>query len=102
MKKGSKKPVKIKRQKNLKIHWWIVDGFVGILALMIYNFGLYLLKLASESGFIENLEETMGYFGLNIFLSLGFTPSAMLAGVLFVFAISFLLGMFIGNFVRKK
>ena len=90
------------RGRGPKLRWWVIDGFTGILALVICNFALYLLNFAMDSGFIEQLDNSMGYFGLNAFLEMGFSPSAMLIGVFLIFAISFILGMFIGTRVRVK
>ncbi len=88
----------VKDNKN----WWLVDGFVGILALMIYNFVLYVLTSAGAGGIILNLQDTMGYFGVKSFLDFGFNAGSISIGVLLMFVFSFCLGMAIGNFVRKK
>ncbi|MEK6926725.1 MAG: hypothetical protein AABW50_05600 [Nanoarchaeota archaeon] len=89
-------------KKEFKVPFWIVDGFVGILALMIYNFLLYLLALIGVKGIIESMYETMGYFGLNSFIAFGLSPDSMALGILIVFAVSFLLGAEIGKRVRNK
>ena len=89
-------------QKDLKLPLWIVDGFVGILALMIYNFLLYFLTLLGVGGIIAKIEDVMGYFGLNTFLDFGLDPSEMFLGLLIIFVISFLLGVIIANIVRER
>lgn len=85
-----------------KSSWWIVDGFVGILALMIYNFLLYLLDGLGTGGVISQMQDTMGYFGVKSFLDFGFNAATISIGILLMFAFSFCLGMAIGNFVRRK
>ena len=89
-------------EKELKVDSWVVDGFVGTLALVIYNFILYILTLFGIKGIIDQLEDTMGYFGLNTFLDLGFNPDTMVLGITMSFTFSFLLGIIIGNWVRMK
>jgi len=100
-KKKSKKSKK--ENKNLKIPHWFLDGFVGLLALMIYNFCLYILAIAfSIGGALSKMENTMGYFLLNSFVDFGFTTFQMTIGLLLVFVLSFVLGLLVGRFVRKK
>lgn len=83
--------------------FWFLDGFVGILALMIYNFVLYILAISCRvGGIIEKMEGTMGYFMLNSFVDFGFNTFQMSIGLILVFVFSFFLGIFIGNFVRKR
>ena len=91
-----------KKKKELKIPFWIVDGFVGVLALMIYNFILYILTIFGVKGIIGQMEDAMGYFGLNSFIDFGWSANIMTLGLLITFAISFILGMGIGNYVRKR
>lgn len=80
---------------------YIRDGFNGILALVIYNFLLYLSKITNIGGFIAKTEQAAGNFGLNSFVDFEFTKTQMTTGVIIVFALTFLLGIFIGNLVRK-
>ena len=87
---------------ELDVPVWILDGFTGILALVIYNFILYILTAFGIKGFIAQLQEAMGYFGLNSFLELGFKTNEMFIGIVIFFGISFLLGVGIGNKVRDK
>lgn len=89
-------------KKELKIPYWIVDGVVGVLSLIIYNFILYLLTIFKIGGLIEKMEGTMGYFALNTFLDLDFSRAQIILGLLFVFAIAFALGTFVGCLVRKR
>ena len=91
-----------KKKNELKITLWIVDGFVGVLALMIYNFILYILTIFGVKGIIGQMEDAMGYFGLNSFIDFGWSANIMTLGLLITFAISFILGMGIGNYVRKR
>jgi len=79
-----------------------MDGFVGILALMIYNFLLYLLNTIGIGGALEEMENAMGYFGLNTFIDLQFSVAAMTLGLILMFLVAFLIGIFIGNRVRTK
>lgn len=89
-------------KKEFEIPLWILDGFVGILALMVYNFILYILTIIGVKGIVESMYETMGYFGLNSFVYFGLSPGAMTLGIVIVFAISFVLGIGIGKKVRQK
>lgn len=100
MKKRSKKVVQTKKQ--LLVPFWMVDGFIGILALVIYNFLLFLINSAGINGVIEQMQNTTGYFLLNSFADFGFSASQIVLGLLIVFVISFCLGIFIGNLVRKR
>ena len=54
-KKQKAKPLitslKSSKSKEFTLPVWILDGFVGVLALMIYNFVLYLLKVAKVKGY---------------------------------------------------
>jgi hypothetical protein len=90
------------KNKEVELLWWVVDGFVGFLALMIYSFLLYLLDAAGTGGVIAKMQDAVGYFGLNTFLDFNFTPGAMTLGILIVFAFSFVLGILIGQVVRSK
>ncbi|HLC78281.1 MAG TPA: hypothetical protein VJH92_04095 [Candidatus Nanoarchaeia archaeon] len=94
MAKNSKNP------NEQEVPFWLLDGFVGILSLMIYNFLLYLFSHAG--GIMLELHESMGYFGLNSFTDFGFTIGQMSIGIIAFFLISFFLGVGIGNFLRKK
>ena len=89
-------------EKGLEVPLWLVDGFVGILALMIYNFLLYLLTIAGIRGVIGQIEEAVGYFGLNSFIDFGFNSNEMFLGIVIFFLLAFFLGIGIGNWVRKK
>jgi hypothetical protein len=91
-----------KEEKEFTLPLWVLDGVVGLLALMIYNFLLYLLDVAGTGGIIKNLHETMGYFGINSFMDLGFEAGTMSIGILIMFGFSFVLGMIIGSIVRKR
>ena len=93
---------KSKKQNELTVPFWIVDGFVGVLALMIYNFLLYILTVMGVKGIINQMEDAMGYFGLNSFIDFNFGPATITIGLIFVFIISFFLGIIIGKFVRKR
>jgi len=95
----------VKRSSNKKemtIPIWLLDGFVGILSLMVYNFLLYLLTEIGIEGVIGQLEDTMGYFGLNSFIDLNFSTGAMSIGILIVFLVAFVLGAWIGGMIRKR
>ena len=90
----------LKKKKGQEIPLWLVDGTVGVLALLIYNFLLYLLK--NIGGIFSQLENSMGYFGLNSFLDFGFNAKEMFLGILIFFIVSFFLGTTIGSYLRKK
>lgn len=96
-KKSSKK-----MNKEMEVPLWFMDGFTGVLALMIYNFVLYLIKLLDIDGLIGDIENTMGYFGLNTFIDLGFNIGGMIFGILIMFLFSYVLGIGISSWVRKK
>ena len=91
-----------KSKRELKIPAWFVDGFVGILALVIYNFLLYFLTALKVGGIIASIEDSMGYFGLNTFTDLGMSSSSMTLGLIVVFILAFVIGIIIGGRVRKK
>ncbi|MBI2044804.1 hypothetical protein HYT23_01985 [Candidatus Pacearchaeota archaeon] len=91
-----------KNVKEMEVPFWMIDGFIGVLALVIYNFSLYLLTAVGVGGIIAAMENAMGYFGLNTFLDLGFSASSMTIGLVIVFLFCFCLGVFIGNLVRQK
>lgn len=40
---------------------WLLDGCVGILALMIYNFALYFLSGIGIGGIIQRMQDATGY-----------------------------------------
>ena len=90
-----------RRKKNNKKLMILIDGFNGILTLMIYNFLLYLSRVVGIKGFIGRIENTMGYFCLNSFIDLGFSRNSIIIGIIFIFLIAFLLGVIIANIVRK-
>ena len=89
-------------ERELQIPSWFIDGFIGILALVIYNFLLYFLTALKAGGIIASMEGAMGYFGLNTFLDLGMSQSSMTIGLIAVFILAFIIGMVIGNRVRKR
>ena len=88
------------RNKELEAPFWMQDGFVGILALMIYNFLLYVLSKIGVGGIIREMQTSTGYFGLRSFIDLGLDLNGMTIGIIIVFVFCFFLGMIIGNFVR--
>jgi hypothetical protein len=92
----------VKTKKEFTIPIWLVDGFIGVLALVIFNFLLYILNVLGVGGIVSQLESTMGYFTLNSLLELNLSPASMLLGLIIIFAISFILGMLIAGFVRKR
>ena len=96
-----KKRFKAKYKRELKVPLWLVDGFNGFLALMIYNFILYLSKILRAGGMLEKLEESSGYFYLNSAIDLGANKTMMILIVIAVFGLSFLLGIIIGNMIRR-
>ena len=89
-------------KRELKVPAWFIDGFVGILALVIYNFLLYFLTALKVGGIIAKIEGAMGYFGLNTFIDLGMSSSSMTLGLIVVFILAFVIGILIGDRVRKK
>jgi len=91
-----------KKNKELEVPFWLLDGFVGILALVIYNFCIYMLEVIGIKGLVEKTQESMGYFCLSSFIDLGFTITQMTLGLLTVFILSFMLGVIIGHAVRKR
>mgnify|MGYP001576756552 CR=1 FL=1 len=103
VRKKSKKVLKVnrKKQKELTVPLWLVDGFNGFLALMIYNFILYLSKILRAGGILGKLEESSGYFYLNSAISSGTTKTLMILIVITGFGLSFLLGIIIGSIVRR-
>lgn len=101
VKKRSKK-VSIRRDKELKVPLWLIDGFNGILALMIYNFILYLSKVFHFGGIIfSKLEEASGYFYLNSAINFRLSNTLMILTITIVFVFSFVLGICMGKFIRK-
>lgn len=101
-KRTTKRTKKVKKTKRKNYPFWVVDGSVGLLALAIYNLLLYLLSIIGIRGPVFTMQQTMGYFGLNTFLDLGFTTAQMFLGVVIVLAVSFVLGIGIGNIVRRR
>jgi len=92
----------MKKRQRKNQNFWVVDGFVGILALVIYNFLLYLLSSIGIKGIILTLQQTMGYFCTNTFIDLKFSTIQIIFSLIIVFAISFLLGIFFSKIVRKR
>jgi len=105
MKKRSRKskPKKVspKKSKEMKVPLWIVNGSNGLLALIIYNFILYLTKITQVGGLITKLEESSGYFYLNSAIIFGANKSSMFFILLGVFGLTFILGITIGGFIRR-
>ena len=89
-----------KRLKELKIPYWIVDGINGILALILYNFILFICKITEIKGIFNEIEEIMGYFGANLFIKLGFNRPAVMLGVISTFLFAFFLGTAIALLIR--
>ncbi len=95
--------VKNKQKREVTVPVWLIDGFVGILALVIYNFALYVLgTILGVGGFISSMEEAMGNFCINSFVYFGLTPSQIAVGLILTFVTAFLIGILIGHFVRKR
>ena len=80
----------------------LIDGFNGILALMIYNFILYLSKIAGIKGLIGRIENTTGSFCINSFIDFGFNTGFIAIGVFLLFSVTFLLGVMIAKLIRKR
>ncbi len=88
--------------KELKISPWIVDGFNGILALVIYNFILYVSKFIGITNvIIKRMREDTGYFYLNTFVDFGLPKISLIIIVLFSFGFAFLLGVGIAKLIRR-
>lgn len=99
-----KKKVKTGIKENsreLKVPIWLVDGFNGILGLMIYNFVLYLSGLVNVTEFINKIRNDTGYFYLNSAIALGATKALTILTLICVFGLTFMLGIIISNSVRK-
>lgn len=96
-----KKIFRKKSVKELKVPFWLVDGFNGILALMIYNFLLYLSKIYDVGGIIAKLEEASGDFYLNSAIEFGTGNATIIMMLIFVIIFAFILGIIVGDFVRK-
>ena len=92
----------VRKKKELKVPFWFVDGFVGILALVIYNFILYLLSILGVGGIIKKIEEAMGYFLLKSFIDFGFSATEMVFGLVITFVLVFFMGVGISILVRRK
>ena len=101
MVKRKYKKAYIRRQRELRVPLWLVDGFNGILALMIYNFILYLTRLMRVGGLIGKLEDSSGYFYLNSAATFGLSKTLIILLLFAVFGLTFILGTIIGNIVRK-
>lgn len=95
MKRAKKTP---KKQENL----WVNDGLVGVIALLIYNVLLYFFTSIGIRGIIEEMKQTTGSFLIESFHDFGFGPSQTALGIIIVFVIAFVLGIGIGNLVRKR
>jgi hypothetical protein len=91
-----------KKHKELEVPLWVLDGTVGVLALFIYNFLLYLTTIFDIRGIIGEIENSIGYFGLNGFIDFGLSASQMLMGMSLIFLLSFFLGIGMGHLVRKQ
>jgi len=91
-----------RKSKELEPPLWVLDGFVGVLAFMLYNFTLYLVKIFDIGAFLMQMEQTMGYFGVNAFLDFGLSKSGILTGTVVMFIIAFIIGVLISGIVRKK
>ena len=91
----------VKKIKELDLPHWIMDGFNGILALVIYDFLLYLSKIAGIKGIVGQMEEITGYFYLNIIIDFVSSKISRIVGVITVLLLAFLLGVGIANIVRK-
>ncbi len=89
-------------KKKLEIPFWIADGFMGILALVIYNFVLYVLVELGVGGIIKKIEDAMGYFLLKSFIDLEFSPISMVFGLAITFTIAFVMGAGISKLVRNQ
>jgi len=87
------------KKKNQEILIIIRDGFNGILALMIYNFLLYIS--GTVNGLINKIRKETGYFYLNPFIDMGFGRNSLIISIVIVFAVAFLLGVITGKIVRK-
>ncbi|MFA4952820.1 MAG: hypothetical protein WC584_01205 [Candidatus Pacearchaeota archaeon] len=101
MKKKIRARIINKKNRELKVPLWLVDGFNGLLALMIYNFILYLSKILRAEGILGKLEESSGYFYLNSAITFGATKTLMILILTAVIGLTFILGIIIGNFVRR-
>lgn len=77
----------------------LVDGFNGILALMIYNFSLYLLGILNN--FLMRMREQTGYFYIKTFMVFGFKKSTIILSVILLFLFAALLGIIIAKLIRK-
>ena len=100
-KRGSRTESKENRSQLFKVRWWFVDGCLGVLALMIYNFVLYVLTQSGVDGIISQMQDATGYFYLNSFIDFNFSYFNAIIGLFVVLALTFLLGMFVGRTVRK-
>ncbi|MFH1585601.1 MAG: hypothetical protein ABIB79_02450 [archaeon] len=89
-----------KRIRDLKIPYWIVDGINGILALIIYNFLLFIFRVTEIGGIFGQIEDIMGYFGANLFIRLDFSKPAIMLGIISIFLFSFMLGTGIALLIR--
>ncbi len=87
------------KKKSQEILIIIRDGLNGILALMIYNFLLYISGLVN--GLTNKIREETGYFYLNSFIDMGFGRNSLIISLIIVFAVAFLLGVITGKIVRK-
>jgi len=101
-KRGKRNTTKsFSKEKELEVPLWLVDGFNGLLALMIYNFILYLTNIMKVGGLVGKLEESSGYFYLNSAIIFGANKTLMFLLLFAVFGLTFILGTIIGGFVRR-
>ncbi|MEK6906080.1 MAG: hypothetical protein AABW81_00485 [Nanoarchaeota archaeon] len=87
------------KKKENKYLIWLVDGFNGILALMIYNFSLYILEVFDT--FLIKMKENTGYFYIKTFALFGLNKSKVILCVIILFFLAALLGVVIGRIIRK-
>jgi len=78
---------------------FLVDGFTGILAFMIYNLIIYLAGV--NFGIFRRLWYDTGYFYLNTLNHLNLTISGKIILVTIAFIVSFLIGVKTGHLVRR-
>lgn len=93
---------RLNKKKEMTVPLWIMDGFVGVLALFIYNFALYLLTVFGVGGFVAKLEDAVGYFGINSYIDFGFSATGIFFGVVLMFVFAFVVGVITSSIVRKK
>lgn len=89
-----------KRVKEIKLPYWVMDGANGVLALVIYNFALFISDVSGIGGIVAEIERVMGYFGLNMFLKFTNTKLELLLEVVLVFLFVFILAIIIARLIR--